>query len=84
MVSELEKQMATALAGAVNEASRAMCLHDETHMAGAIWTVCDQCGTRWPDGANKPIPEQPKWYAGAVQALAAYDQKAQEQRHEQY
>jgi hypothetical protein len=80
MMQTVADRLAVALAGAVDEASRNICLHEETHRSGAIWNVCDQCGTCWPDDGFKPIASQPEWYAPAVQALAAYKVEKEEQR----
>jgi hypothetical protein len=81
---EIKDRLAVALAEAVDEASRQMCLHDETHRAGAIWTVCGQCGVRWPDGVSKPLPKQPAWYPEAIQSLAAYKVEQDEQRAQEH
>lgn len=78
-MNSLTQQLAAALASAVNEASRSMCLHDETRRAGAIWTVCNQCGVKWADDEPKPLPEQPPWFPGAVQALAEYEHEREQQ-----
>lgn len=71
----LEQTLASALASAVNYAGSQMCLHDETHRAGAIWNVCDQCGAKWADDELKPLPKQPPWFPMATYALAEYERQ---------
>ncbi len=74
------EQLAEVVALVVNEASLKMCLHEETHRAGAIWSVCDQCGVKWADDEPKPLPKQPRWYPMATQALARYSVEKEKQR----
>jgi hypothetical protein len=46
---ELIERAANALQGALSEALRNVCMHEETHRGGAIWEICDWCGCKWAD-----------------------------------
>lgn len=50
-----------ALAVTLRHYDRNTCQHDETHRAGAIWTICDQCGRKWADdeGGFEPYADPP-------------------------
>jgi hypothetical protein len=42
-------------------AERQQCLHEETHRGGAIWEICDMCGSKWADDeGGKPKRSEPK------------------------
>lgn len=85
MVSELEKQMAVALRSLARHVADNTCQHEQTHRGGAIWEICSECGCKWADDeGGRPMVTDPPELIIAQIALAAYDQKAQEQRHEQY
>lgn len=48
-----------ALSGALAEWGRHICEHENTHRGGAIWTICDDCGSKWDDdrGGFQPFKE---------------------------
>lgn len=51
--------------------SNALCAHESTHRAGAIWTVCDECGARWADDkGGKPEFQWPAVVVDARRLLA--------------
>ena len=52
----LAKEAAESLEYALNELGKTVCLHEETHRAGAIWTICDQCERKWADDRNPFTP----------------------------
>jgi hypothetical protein len=64
--------LAEALRDALDEFDRNTCLHEETHRAGAQWTICNSCGMKWADdeGGPKPYVDPPK-IAAARAVLAA-------------
>lgn len=43
----------------IAEHDKHICLHEETHRGGAIWTICDHCGRKWADdeGGFQPYKE---------------------------
>ena len=48
------------------------CRHEETHRGGAIWEICDSCGSMWADDeGGKPEWEDPKEWTQARAAIAA-------------
>lgn len=52
-------ELRDALTNLLNEYDRNTCVHEETHRAGFIWTICDSCGRKWADdrGGFKPHVE---------------------------
>lgn len=50
-----------ALANLVRLVEPMLCHHETTHRGGAIWTICDDCGTKWADdrGGFQPYEEPP-------------------------
>lgn len=58
-----------ALGGLLSYVERNTCQHDETHRGGALWEICDQCGTKWADDrGGKP---KFKWHSDITNARAA-------------
>ena len=50
------------------------CRHEETHRGGAIWEICDSCGSMWADDeGGKPEWEDPKEWTQARAAIAAVE-----------
>ena len=50
------------LTAVLTHAENQTCLHEETHRGGAIWEICDLCGTKWADdrgGKPKDAHEYP-------------------------
>lgn len=69
--AELVEYLETAL----DHYERNICHHDTTHRGGALWTICDDCGSRWADdrGGFKPFQYHPAILAalsGAARAKA--------------
>lgn len=53
-----------------------VCRHEETHRAGLIWEICDQCGARWADDqGGKPRFELPDCIVDAEFAIAAAEKE---------
>lgn len=54
-VKELEVMLEKVIRFAENQ----LCLHEETHRGGTIWTICNMCGQKWADdeGGFKPYEE---------------------------
>lgn len=46
-----------ALRGAVLEADKHECAHDETYRGGTIWTICRTCGAKWADDETCPAAQ---------------------------
>ena len=47
------------------------CRHEETHRGGAIWEICDSCGSMWADDkGGKPEWGEPKEWTQARAAIA--------------
>lgn len=68
----LLEQAATALEGALNEAGKNVCLHEETYRGGAIWEICRACGAKWADDeGGKPPHEEPARITRGYETLAA-------------
>jgi len=45
----------------LNYVESQQCLHEETHRGGAIWEICDMCGSKWADDeGGKPEWSEPK------------------------
>lgn len=60
-----------ALAELLKHADRNECHHVTTHRAGAIWTICDDCGRKWADDEGGFVPYvEPERIAKARAALA--------------
>ena len=50
------------------------CQHEETHRGGAIWEICDSCGSMWADDeGGKPGWEDPKEWTQARAAIKAVE-----------
>ncbi|MGX5776952.1 hypothetical protein [Methylorubrum zatmanii] len=51
----------TVMRNLIAEHDKNICLHEETHRGGAIWTICAQCGRKWADdeGGFQPYEEPP-------------------------
>lgn len=71
-LAQLGASMAGALEKLVRFAGGHACEHEDTHRAGAIWTVCNSCGRKWADGEGSPEPFIPEGLEEGIQALAAY------------
>lgn len=54
----------------LREHDKHICLHEETHRGGVIWTICDHCGRKWADdeGGFQPY-EEPAAVTAAWAAL---------------
>lgn len=67
-----ETALKKALRDLLAHVDRTTCRHEQTHRGGAIWTICDNCGTKWADdrGGFKP-------YADTKEVAAARRQLAQ-------
>lgn len=63
--------------GLLNEIDQNTCMHEDTHRAGFIWTICDQCGRKWADdeGGFKQHVDSPIVEA-AREALSAQVEKS--------
>ena len=63
------------LRAALNDCLSAIpfCEHEYTHRGGAIWTICDNCGTKWADDEGGPPQEvtMPKVMQKALAVLSA-------------
>lgn len=59
MENQRETELKIALTALLKYAERQECPHDDTGRAGAIWTICSRCGTKWADdlGGFKPYKE---------------------------
>jgi len=59
-----------ALKKLLSYAERNECHHESTHRGGIVWTICDDCGSKWADdeGGFKPYCE-PVEITAARQAL---------------
>jgi hypothetical protein len=49
-----------------------ICTHEETHRGGAIWEICDWCGSKWADDeGGRPAYARPPVLVYADKFLAA-------------
>lgn len=39
----------TVMRNLLSEHDKNVCMHEETHRGGFLWTICDQCGRKWAD-----------------------------------
>jgi hypothetical protein len=62
MKAEAERDaLRTDAADFLSYVERQQCLHEETHRGGAIWEICDMCGSKWADDeGGKPAQSEPK------------------------
>lgn len=47
------------------------CRHESTHRGGAIWTICDDCGTKWADDEGGFQPYRPPAILKVIDAALA-------------
>lgn len=52
----LVQELREALEGLLNNPNLFPCRHDSTHRGGAIWEICDECGSRFADDEGG-VPE---------------------------
>jgi len=71
LAAEVER-LRNALKALFDWADLQWCPHEETHHAGFLWTICDQCGGKWADDAGgMPSNPEPDAVKRARAALAA-------------
>ena len=59
------------IADLVRHIDRETCTHEETHRGGAIWEICDSCGSMWAD--DKGGKPEFKWPDCVEKARAFLD-----------
>lgn len=65
------EELRAALAALTDYAERQECLHEDTHRAGFLWTICDGCGRKWADDEGGFVPySEPPALAQARRVLA--------------
>jgi len=60
-----------ALRDVLDHYERNICHHENTHRGGAIWTICDDCDTKWADDRGGFVPFEYPPEIKAAQALAS-------------
>jgi len=59
------------LQNVLSYAFRYECEHEDTYRGGAIWTICNLCGTKWADDEGGFVPyKMPKVLKEAEDFLA--------------
>ena len=71
-----DPEIMSVLQDVTDYAARNVCLHEETHRGGVIWTICDQCGMKWADdegGVPENAHELPEPVKRAYDILSKYE-----------
>ena len=68
---EVNQELLEALKDFLNRDEKNTCQHETTHRGGAIWEICDDCGSQWADDrGGKPKWKDPQEWVKARTAIA--------------
>ena len=68
---EVNQELLGALKDFLNRDEKNTCQHETTHRGGAIWEICDDCGSQWADvRGGKPKWKDPQEWVKARATIA--------------
>lgn len=83
-MNEITKELLDALKGMMQRDERNTCQHENVRRGGVIWTICEDCGSKWADDeGGMPEWRDPKeWIAARAAIAKAEDALAEPQADE--
>ena len=70
-MNEIAKELLEALQGMMQRDERNTCQHENVRRGGVIWTICEDCGSKWADDeGGMPEWRDPKEWIAARAAIA--------------
>ena len=70
-MNEITKELLDALKGMMQRDERNTCQHENVRRGGVIWTICEDCGSKWADDeGGMPEWRDPKEWIAARAAIA--------------